>query len=493
MSASPLNASHQDQEKVIDIVRDVVESFSTKEQSMSEEQWIEDELRKHLPEMSYAEAEKYKIEIIQSVEVHDANLKSLSNAVEQGTTKEKWLQIKVQEATIGMEVSKVGQYLQEIDHVIATSNQQMRDAITNLDGSINMNSNLDGFIFEHHHANTFNMEAALRKSNLRAEVLSPKPGETYTKNSVDLVIKDEFGTIVKKYQAKLSGDAVATNRAFDKGNYAFQGKLISKGQALDVSNGRESIGNDNLKSRPMDKAEGKQLQKLAQEGQSLDTDWNYYKLKDLTSHMTKNIALAGFQSATVAVGFDLVHKKMTNQEIKGHEVVKAALRTGADAGVKSATAVALKIASEKGLIAMIPKGTPAGVIANVACVSIENVKVLGKVANGELTIVQGLEKMERVTVSAVSGLICSGLGAAEGAIVGAMALSWIPVVGTVAGAVLGSMVGGTVAYMAGSTIGETICKAGQKVRSTAVNMIKSGAKAVGKAYNTAKNFIKSLF
>ena len=134
------------------------------------------------------------------------------------------------------------------------------------------------------------------------------------------------------------------------------------------------------------------MQSIAQEGKSLEIDWNYYKLKDLTNHMTQNVAFASLQSATVAVGFDLVQKKMTGQKIDGGEVVELALRTGVDSGIKNATTVGLKIASEKGLISLIPKGTPAGIIANVACVAIENVKVLGKVASGELTIAKGLEK-----------------------------------------------------------------------------------------------------
>ena len=45
-------------------------------------------------------------------------------------------------------------------------------------------------------------------------------------------------------------------------------------------------------------------------------------------------------------------------------------------GIKTVTAGALKVAVEKGIITIIPKGTPAGVIANLACISIENVKIL---------------------------------------------------------------------------------------------------------------------
>ena len=82
-----------------------------------------------------------------------------------------------------------------------------------LDGSINQNLNLDGFIFEQHHANTFNMDAVLKGSKYRAEAVQPNPGEVYKKNSVDIVIKDIVsGKQVKRYQAKLCRDSKATNR-----------------------------------------------------------------------------------------------------------------------------------------------------------------------------------------------------------------------------------------------------------------------------------------
>lgn len=51
----------------------------------------------------------------------------------------------------------------------------------------------------------------------------------------------------------------------------------------------------------------------------------------------------------------------------------------------------LQVVIRKGIIKFIPKATPAGVIANIACVGIENIKVLGKIASGELTLTKGLD------------------------------------------------------------------------------------------------------
>ena len=116
---------------------------------------------------------------------------------------------------------------------------------------------------------------------------------------------------------------------------------------------------------------------------------------------------------------------------------------------------------------MIPKGTPAGTIANIAHVAVENVKIAGKMATGEPTVKEGLEKMEQTTVA---GIAASTKGAAIGAAVGS-------VFGPV-GIAVGGLIGGTIGYMAGSKVGETIVKGAQKIRKTVGEGIKSAAKTV---------------
>lgn len=66
------------------------------------------------------------------------------------------------------------------------------------------------------------------------------------------------------------------------------------------------------------------------------------------------------------------------RRIKGEEVVETALVSGADFGVKAATAGAIKVGVEKEIIKVIPKGTPASTIANITFVAVEDAKVVGK-------------------------------------------------------------------------------------------------------------------
>ena len=93
--------------------------------------------------------------------------------------------------------------------------------------------------------------------------------------------------------------------------------------------------------------------------------------------------------------------------------------------------------------------------------------MLGKVAAGELTLREGFEKMQETTVSTVAGLASMSKGAAIG---GAVGLAFGPV-----GAAVGGFVGGTVAYMAGSKVGELAVKGARKVFEVGKTVVKKVA------------------
>ena len=75
-------------------------------------------------------------------------------------------------------------------------------------------------------------------------------------------------------------------------------------------------------------------------------------------------------------------------------------------------------------------------IANIACVGIEDIKILMKVASGELTMQEALDKMGRTTTAMIYGLSW-GL---SGAVIGAAALAWIPIAPPFVGGLIGGMV-----------------------------------------------------
>lgn len=467
-----------------------IESYIDNKDKMKLNQWLTIELKNNMPEKSKLEIQKISKDIIDTIKINEEKQRSLEKAIENGRSKESWFAAKLKQSTSNMTTAQTAEYLHRLDEAINNANQAMYYTITTKSGAINQNFNLDGFIAEQHHANSFNLEANLKGSDYRAEVLVPKDAQTYVKNSVDIVIKDKTGKIVERYQAKYGKTADDTIRMINEGNYNNQRLLVPAEQIEEVQKAFPnktvvaSIGSGDIQSKPLDKIGAKELQNEAQSGNWNDLNWNEYKSKDLAIGIGKQAGYAAIQGSAIGAGVELATKVWNGKEIKTEEVVEQALVSGADFGVKAAAAAALKVGVEKGIVRAIPKGTPAGAIANIVYVAIENVKILGKVGIGELTVKEGLNKMEQTTVATVAGIAATAKGTAIGSTIGS-------VLGPV-GTVVGGFVGGTVGYIAGSKIGETAVKGVQKVTETAIEFVNEVGSTIVSGVKNVGSGIKSI-
>ena len=150
------------------------------------------------------------------------------------------------------------------------------------------------------------------------------------------------------------------------------------------------------------------------------------------------------------------------------EFFESSVKSAAHVGAQTAASGAVVVAARTGWIEAL-EHTPAGRIAGIVHVGIENAKVLFKFAKGELNGEEALDAMGTCTASAVGGLVGAGKGAAVGALIGG------PV---------GAAVGGVVSGIAGSKIGEAVYEAGKAIVKTAkkvVKTVKKGIKKVKKA------------
>lgn len=496
--------TEQEARELKPILQDFVRAYVTNSREEAKT-WLPKKIREYLPEKSEEEVEAIVSDMTSSLEVFEDKKKSLSEAKKAGKTRESWLSEQALKATERMSQEQAVQYLAGLDEALVDSNIAMFNTVTTNAGTINQNPHLDGFIAERQHVETFNLNAKAKGSEYRAEVLEPGPGERYGKNSVDIVIKDADGKIVKRYQSKYCKDANATQKAFESGDYRGQQKLVPEGQAEEIPSKTTTYieAPDGTKSDSLSKEEAKNLQEKTQNGEIQEYDWNNFTTKDIAKQVGRQAGYACLQGAAISTGFDIAHKLWNGEEIKAEDEVIKAIESGADFGIKSAVGSALKVGSEKGILRIIPKGTPAAACANIAFVGIENCKVLAKVASGDLTPREGMEKMADVTASATGGLLAMGKGAALGAKTGIAAGASIgaffggpagAVLGAKIGSVVGGFVGGSVGYMAGSKVGHAVCGAAKKVASIAVNVVKTeGAKltnGVKGVYNTGKAFLK---
>lgn len=492
--------SEKEASETSELIQKFVRSYSQKEETISDEYWLSAELRSELSEKSDEEIQQITSEILESVHEFDTNLSDLNAECKKGMDCDVWLANKISDASTGVSIIEFGNYLNAIDTSITNANAQMMRTVTTNAGKISQCMNLDGFIAEQHAVNTFNMQAQLQGSNYVAEVLVPKQGETYGLNSFDSVIRDSnTGKIVHQYQFKFGKDAKTTIHLLKEGNYNNQRFVVPADQVAEVKKAfpGKSVeaymgGTDvvPIKSSTLTKSEAKRLQLDTQERGVLPSEnWNIFNTKELALNIGKNAGMVGIQTAVITTGFDLVAKKLQGQEINGDETIELALKTGADSGIKAATAGALKVVSEKGVLTIIPPGTPAGIVANIACVGIEDAKILAKVASGELSMFEALDLMGRTTTAMVYGL---GWGT-TGMAIGAVALSWIPIVGPI----VGGIVGGTIGYMAGSKFGSAVYSGLKKVGNVVKSMaskVWSGVKTIGsEIWNGIRSLGRKIF
>lgn len=450
------------------------------------QEWLSQKMQEQLPDRKPGEIQAMTNEIITTIEVDTANKISLAKAIENGRSKESWFASETLKVTSAMSVQETASYLTGLDNALQTANESLFSTITTQAGAISQNPRLDGFIAEQYHTQTFNLNAEATGSQYRAKVLEPN-GNGYAKNSVDIVIVDANGKVVKRYQSKYCKDAKATEQAFEHGDYRGQQKLVAKGQQDDIQKKSTTVleAPDGTTSNPLSKSTAEQMRDDAQSGKWNELNWNEYKTKDLAIGIGKQAGYAALQGTAIGVGFDIAQKLWNGEEIQGEEVVETALVSGVDFGIKAAAAGAIKVGVEKKIIKVIPKGTPASTIANIVFVAVEDAKVVGKILTGELSLKEGIEKIEQTTVATAAGLVTMGEGTAIGAAAGAI---FGPV-----GVAIGGFVGGTVGYMAGSKVGETIVKGAQKIRDCAVNVTKAIGSGIKSRCSTVANGVKSFF
>ena len=178
------------------IVEDFVKSYSANP-TASVESWLIPKMQEQLPERSHEEIVAMVDEIVVTIKVSEEMKASLEKAIDSGRSKESWFASEAKKATSAMSTQEAAKYLTNLDMALQQANESLYRTITTQAGTVSQNPRLDGFIAEQYHAQTFNMNAEATGSPYRAKVLEAN-GNGYAKNSVDIVIVDGEGKVVRK-------------------------------------------------------------------------------------------------------------------------------------------------------------------------------------------------------------------------------------------------------------------------------------------------------
>ena len=517
-----------DSPKLIEILKRFVREY-IKEKRENEKVdlhiWLLKRLKEEFPEKSMEVLEKDVKELIAGVELGKKKYEIVKEKRELGITPSDTLAKEIRETTVGdsalevkeelrasinilekenisnmykmasgveiapkiMAFNKMTRYFDNINEVIAKGNEKMVNSLMTKAGNINQNPQLDGFIFEQFHENTFNIDAATKDvTNVRAEALVPKEGTGYGKNSVDLVVKVKKGNIekvVRRYQAKLSKNA---EELYRRGNYRFQRKLYGKGQ--------EEVGNTTVEyngvtSKSMSKEEGKFIQNEVQKGNIEVTKQSFEKDVDIKI-LSKQLAKQTMVSATIGMGTGMLisagTKIIQGEEVKAEDVIIDGLKAGGSVGISTAIAGGLKTAIEKkiitGVAAKILKHN--SVIGTIAFSAVSLVGVMASVGSGDMNLKDGMKEVESILAGTYGGIKGSMVGMAlAGTIIGSVGVVLTPIVAAVAG---------TIGYFVGSTMASNIAKGAMKVGSTIVSEVKTVVKAGTSVVKSVASGVKNV-
>ena len=407
-----------------------------------------------------------------------------------------------------LSANSVNNYVDSVNTAIDNANKTMMESVTTKAGMINQNPNLDGFIFEEYHAGTFNIDAAVKQKSYHAEALKPELGETYGKNSIDLIIEDT-DKYVKKYSAKAYKNANESAKAFyDKVTgykYKFQSKLVPTDQTGDITNSVDKIKFNNVESKGITKAEIKDIQNDLQSGNKKGDILNLKKDVNTIS-ISKQIGKQAMLNGTMGVGIGMAANigvnLITGKEVEAEEVIEVGIKTGASMGMATAIAGGIRVAVEKKVIPIVfSRMLTNNSIGAIAAASMDIIGTAFKLGSGEISLGQAVKDVGSSISAGYGAIISSGIGFSGGmALATTIGLGTIGTVGTIltgglalaAGAVCG-VVGSNIALKIANGLG----KITEKVVDKAVDIVKSGVNkvknTVSSAWSGVKSFIRKLF
>jgi len=403
-----------------------------------------------------------------------------------------------------LSANRANTYVDNVNSAIGKSNEEILSALTTKTGEISQNPNLDGFIFEEHHAGTFNIDAAIKEKNYYAKALKPEIGETYGKNSIDMTIEDS-GKIVRKYQAKAYKNANETAKSFydrQQGyKYKFQSKLVPSDQTGDIPNSVDKMKFGEVESKNISKEEIKNIQEKYQSGDKEAVKFSFEKDVDalaISKQLGKQAVINGTMGVGIGMALDVGTKLVSGEEVEVAEVIEAGVKTGTSMGLSTAVAGGIRVAVEKNIV---PK-VLTGVLANnniVGAVTASSMDIIGtafKLGSGEISLGEATKRVGTSVGSAYGAIVASNAGFIGGmAVAGAIGLGALGVAGAVVGGAV-ALAAGAICGIVGSKVGGAIAKGvgtiAKPVIDGSTEIVKKGTEAVKSVAKGAWEGVKAV-
>lgn len=161
--------SVEEAKQLYPVMERFMEAYGSQSES-GDAEWLSAALKTEHPEKSPEEIQALADKIRQSVIIWDENMASLTESCEQGISKEEWLADRLQEASVGTNVSEYGEDLSSANEMLHLSNQAAMDAVDGKDGLSSMTPVADEIAKENRDWSTYEARAEAARLGKEIEV-----------------------------------------------------------------------------------------------------------------------------------------------------------------------------------------------------------------------------------------------------------------------------------------------------------------------------------
>ena len=179
-----LEITEEGKKQTASVMFSFLRSYLKKPQTQDRTEWLTQAFQKY-PDLwkTDAEAREEAQTIVKTIDLYEKKRAELTEWKVSGKSRDSWISRCIEQAAEISGAMSAGEYAGQIEAALETANRANLEQIYTKSGKINMQRNLDGFLAEQHHVNSFNLDAATKNKPYRAEVLRPGKGEIYGKNS----------------------------------------------------------------------------------------------------------------------------------------------------------------------------------------------------------------------------------------------------------------------------------------------------------------------
>lgn len=461
-----------------EIVGRYVHSYSTKGADVSDADWLAGELARD------GIREEDVTGILDGLKSYQKSREELSRRLENGESRTRFIRDCLTAGAKASGVSRVCEYAARIDARVSNANQMMWNSVHNKDGSLNLSSNLNGFIEEAYLAGTADINYGAMESPLTVEQLrSNEPSSPDTQ-----VVDTASGEIVSQQQMKFCQSPSETVSDYKRGDYGGQTLIAPSDQISQIREHHPEIDvQDHIgPGKSSTFAHSKEMQRQVQEdGHIPQFSWADADLAILSKHIVGKAVKAGVLSIGIQAAATLgrrmwntfVGKPNKSFEQDLTQFVEDAAKSGMAAGTTTAVAGGLVAAARSNLLGAALKRASLGTISTLACVAVENVKILNKLGKGEITPSQALDQSGDNTCALLGSLAMGADFAVKGT-------ALFPGIGTV----LGALVGGAIGHMGGHAIYTGAKRAVKAVGNFISRTVASTKSAISRTWSAVKSW-----